>query len=132
MAAARITQNGTSRDEYTRSCKWIRMMFDAPNTFSANTSTQTAILNMTVPCLRQSPASTLGDMGSIPCQCMWGGGQTGSGARFLPEYLYRVQYDVTGPPRSFIYHRRYISPAIGIVQRNTNIHNTKMGIRKLN
>jgi len=71
VAAACITQTGALRDGYPRSRKWFRKMSDVPETSSANMSTQSTILNTAVPCLRQLPASTLGGMGSIPCQCMW-------------------------------------------------------------
>ena len=40
----------------------------------------------------QSPASACGIYG----------GQTGNWTRFLPEYFYRLKYDATGAPRSFI------------------------------
>jgi len=92
------------------------MMLDVPEAFSANMSTQTTILNMAYRAsvsLRPLPLEAW--VQSPVSACGICGGQTRSGARFLPEYIYRVKYDATGAPKSFICHRRYISPAIDIV-----------------
>jgi hypothetical protein len=98
-----------------------------PETFSANMSTLTIILNTATPCLSRRPLPSVAWVQSPTSACGICGGQTGCGTRFLPEYFYRVRCDDTSAPSPFIYYRRYLSPAI-----DTNIHNTKLSTQKLN